>query len=126
MAKPLIIALAGLALTGCRPMIYDIDRMADPTAKARFSCQYLLERALARDDEKDSDGVLRRRVADFAEPHVNRDGETLMIVWRAGSITLRSDGSRHHGSCTMTPRPQGRFVSAVTLDGQPLAAGFGM
>ncbi len=106
--------------------MYDIDRMRDPVQKARYSCQYLLERELATDEQKDPDGVLRRRIADFAEPQVTRDGDVVCTVWPEGSITLRADGSRHHGACTMTLREHGRHVSEVTLDGRPRHAGFGM
>ncbi len=100
--------------------------MSDPVQKARYSCQYLLERELATDEQKDPDGVLRRRVADFAEPQVTREGDVVRTVWPAGSITLRADGSRHDGSCTMTLHEHGRHVSEVTLDGRPRHAGFGM
>lgn len=117
--------LAVLA-AACRPMIYDIDRIADPVAKARFSCQYLLERALAADAQKDVDGVLRRRVADFAEPLVLQEGGAVRTVWPVGGIVLRADGSRHAGSCLIRSRGEGRFVEAVTLDGVALHAGFGM
>lgn len=54
-----LVVIAGAA-SACRPMVYDIDRIADPVAKARFSCQYLLERGLATEREKDPDGVLRK------------------------------------------------------------------
>lgn len=114
------------ALGACRPMIYDIDRIADPVEKARYSCQYLLERALATDEQKDPDGVLRRRIADFAEPTVTQESEAVHTVWPLGAIVVRADGSRHSGGCVIRPRREGRFVEAVTLDGRSLHAGFGM
>ena len=120
------LAVVAAVAAGCRPVIYDIDRIADPLAKARFNCQYLLERALASDDQKDADGVLRRRVADFAEPKVTQEAGAVRTVWPAGGIVLRADGSRHGGSCVMRPMGEGRFVEAVTLDGGQLHAGFGM
>lgn len=107
-------------------MIYDIDRIADPVEKARFSCQYLLERALATDAQKDPDGVLRRRIADFAAPEVIQEGGAVRTVWPVDGIVLRADGSRHAGSCVIRPRGKGRFVEAVNLDGAALHAGFGM
>ncbi len=117
--------LAALA-SGCRPTIHDIDRIADPVAKARFSCQYLLERALALDSQKDADGVLRRRIADFAEPKVTQEAGAVHTVWTTGGIVLRANGSRHSGSCVIRPGEEGRFVEAVTLDGVSLHAGFAM
>jgi hypothetical protein len=124
MAAGLVVASAGFG--ACRPMIYDIDRMASPVQKARFSCQYLLERALAREDEIDADGVLRRRVARFAEPEIAVSEDVVRTVWTGGGIVSRRDGSRHGGGCTIRLRPQGRWVEAVTLDGRDLHAGFGM
>jgi hypothetical protein len=115
-----------VSVGACRPAIYDIDRIADPVQKARYSCQYLLERALAREDQKDADGVLRRRLADFAEPRVGTVGDFVEVSWPADTIVLREDGSRHRGGCTLRLRPQGRWVQAVTLDDQNLHAGFGM
>lgn len=47
-------------------------------------------------------------------------------MWPQGAIVLRADGSQHMGSCVIRLAPQGRFVEAVTLDGRPLTAGFGM
>lgn len=127
MGRKYILAVAALGMLGaCRPMTYDIDRMPDPLAKARYSCQYLLERALATDAERDPDGVLRRRIADFGEPQVTQAGEQVRIVWPADAITLRADASRHAGGCLMRLRPSGRYVEAVTLDGRALHAGFGM
>lgn len=120
-------AIAAAALLGaCRPAIYDIDRLSDPIDKARYSCQYLLERGLSTEAERDADGVLRRRIADFAEPRIAQNGETVSIAWPAGAITLRTDASPHQGACTMRLRPGGRHVEAVTLDGAALHAGFGM
>ena len=115
-----------LALGGCRSDPYAIDTIADPVQKARFSCQYLLERSLALAADKDADGVLRRRIADFAEPRVEADGPQVRTRWDADEIVLRRDGSRHQGGCLMTLRPQGRQVEAVDMDGRPLPAGFGM
>lgn len=121
-----LLAALGVLATACRPAVYDIDRIADPVAKARFSCQYLLERALATAAQMDADGVLRRRIADFAEPEVTQEGGAVHTVWPKGDIVLRADGSRHAGSCVIRPRGEGRFVEAVTLDGAALHAGFGM
>lgn len=120
----LVLLLCGLS--GCRSDTYDIDRIRDPVLKARFSCQYLLERGLALESEKDADGVLRRRIADFQEPTVERAGNQVEIRWRAGGIVLRRDGTGHGGGCAMTLRPQGRHVDSIDLDGTPLHAGFGM
>ena len=53
------LALPFLIVAGCRSGAYDIDRIADPVEKARYSCQYLLERELAAESDKDADGVLR-------------------------------------------------------------------
>lgn len=117
---------AATLLGGCRPGIYDIDRLADPIDKARYSCQYLLERGLSTEAQRDADGVLRRRIADFAEPDIAQQGDSLHIAWPAGAITLRTDASPHYGACTMRLRPNGRFVETVTLDGAALHAGFGM
>lgn len=114
------------ALCACRPMIYDIDRIAGPVLKARYSCQYLLERSLATERQKDPDEVLRRRIADFREPAVVQAGDRVHIDWPEGAITRRADGSRHSGGCVMTLRPQGRHVERLTLDGRELHAGFGM
>jgi hypothetical protein len=129
MGPRFISAFASIAiglLGACRPMTYDIDRMPDPLDKARYSCQYLLERALATESEKDADGVLRRRIADFAPPQVTQDREQVTILWPPGAITRRADASPHHGRCVIRLRPNGRHVEAVTLDGAALHAGFGM
>lgn len=120
-------AVAASALAaGCRPGIYDIDRMDDPLDKARFSCQYILERELATDEEKDPDGVLRRRIAEFEEPEVVREGDVVRTRWRPGQIVLTKDGSRHGGGCVMTLKPHIRHVDSVELDGRAMHAGFGI
>ena len=115
----------GVLAAACRPQIYDIDRMSDPLLKARYSCQYLLERTLATEEQKDADGVLRRRIADFAEPTVVRDGDVVRTTWAPGAIVVRHDGSRHHGACTMTVYEYGRRVTELSLDGRALPANFG-
>ena len=119
-------ALPFLILTACRSGAYDIDRIADPVEKARYSCQYLLERQLALDSDKDADGVLRKRIADFTEPAVTREGDRARVRWSKDAIALRRDGSRHEGGCAITLRDQGRFIEAIDLDGAPVHAGFGM
>lgn len=115
-----------LFLAACRSGAYDIDRIADPVQKARYSCQYLLERELALESDKDADGVLRKRIADFAEPAVRREGDQVQVRWGMGAIVLRRDGGRHEGGCDITLRSQGRLIEAIDLDGAPVHAGFGM
>ena len=120
------LALAFLFLAGRRSGAYDIDRIADPVEKARYSCQYVLERELALESDKDPDGVLRKRIADFAEPAVSREGARIRVRWGKDGIVLRRDASRHAGGCAITMQSQGRFVEAIDLDGAAVHAGFGM
>lgn len=115
-----------LFLAACRSGAYDIDRIADPVEKARYSCQYLLERQLALQSDKDADGVLRKRIADFAEPAVTRAGDRVQVRWAKDTIILRRDGGRHEGGCDIILRAQGRFIEAIDLDGAAVHAGFGM
>ena len=124
--RPAALVVAFLLVAGCRSGAYDIDRIADPVEKARYSCQYLLERELALASDKDPDGVLRKRIADFAEPALSRNGDRVEVHWSPSSITLRRDGSRHQGGCVITLRSQGRLIEAIDLDGRAIHAGFGM
>ena len=115
------VILAALVLASCET---GADAITDPVAKAEYNCRYVLERAMAEEAEKDADGVLRRRVADFPAPTVTRTGDQVRFVWPADAIARKDGRSRHDGACVMDITDGQQLVVSAELDGQPLHSGF--
>lgn len=116
------ILLFALLAAGC--MERGVDRIRDPEQKAEFHCRYVLERALATHEEISPDGVLRRRIAVFAEPTVQREKDQVHFSWPAGSITRLGEAALHRGECVMDIRDGQQLVLSASLDGSALHSGF--
>lgn len=115
-------AVAGLMLVaGC--LEGGVDQIRDPQKKAEYHCRYVLERALASSGELSPDGVLRERIAEFANPRIQRNGDNVSFVWPAGAISRIGAAGGHSGECVMDIGDGQRLVSAK-LDDRPLHAGF--
>lgn len=111
-------ALLFLGLAGCFGA--EADRMSDPVARAADNCRYVLERAIATKAELSPDGVLRRRIADFAAPVTSRSENLVRFTWPQGSIVDRRTASQHRGECVMDLSEGGQRVASAVLDGRPL------
>ncbi|WP_426042812.1 hypothetical protein [Brevundimonas sp. TWP2-3-4b1] len=117
-----VISVGALLGVGCTEG--GVDSIRDPQQKAEFNCRYVLERALATPEERSADDVLRRQIAVFAAPAVQRENDQVRFTWPAGSITRLGTGSSHQGACVMEIGDgQQRLVSA-SLDGRTLHSGF--
>lgn len=79
---------------------------------------------MATKAELSPDGVLRRRIADFAEPVVTRSGSQVRFLWSEGAIVHRRTGARHGGNCTMDLSDGGQRLASAELDHRPLRAGY--
>ena len=111
-----------LPLGGC--LEPEVDRIDDPVEKAAYHCRYVIERAIAAPDQLRADGVLRRRIATFAEPEVARTGDVVRFEWPAGAIVEDDGSGSHGGNCTMDLSGGQQLVVSASLDGRPLHAGF--
>ncbi|SFS73802.1 hypothetical protein [Brevundimonas viscosa] len=114
--------LLGLAVAGC--LEPEVDRLEDPVEKAAYHCRYVLERGIATPAQLRADGVLRRRIATFAEPVMERNGDVVRFSWAAGAIAEDDGSGSHGGDCVMDLTDGQQLVVSATLDGQPLHAGF--
>ena len=114
--------MLALPLTGC--LEPEVDRIEDPLEKAAYNCRYVVERAIATPDQLRADGVLRDRIADFADPEVERTGEVVRFTWAPGAITEKDGSGAHGGDCVMDVTGGQQLVVSASLDGQPLHAGF--
>lgn len=119
--RGLPVILPALVLASCET---GADAIKDPVAKAEHHCRYVLERNIADEAEKDADGVLRRRVADFPAPTVTRTGDQVRFVWAADSIARKDGRSRHGGICVMDIAHGQQLVVSAELDDRPLHSGF--
>lgn len=122
MRSVLVIGATALGLAACGPT--GADAIADPVAKAEFNCRYVLERAIADEGERDADGVLRRKVADFPAATVTRTGDQVRFVWPRDSIARTDGRSRHDGACVMDIKDGQQLVVSAELDDRPLHSGF--
>ena len=120
--RAVLAMFAAAVLTACGPS--GADAISDPVAKAEYHCRYVLERAIAAEAERDADGVLRRRIADFPDATVTRSGEQARFVWPANSIVRKDGRSRHGGTCVMDITDGQQLVVSAELDSQPLHSGF--
>lgn len=115
-----MISVLFLGAIGCKGP--EVDRITDPTEKAAYHCRYVLERELAKPDELNANGVLRKSIAEFQPPRMERAGDQISFFWDHGAIK-RSDSSKTYGGdCSMLISKQ--FVVKATLDGRSLHAGF--
>lgn len=121
LAAPLLGVLC-LPLGGC--LEPEVDRIEDPVDKAAWHCRYVIERAIATPAQLRADGVLRRRIATFAEPAVERTGDVVRFVWAPGAITEDDGTGAHGGDCVMDIAGGQQLVVGASLDGAPLHAGF--
>ncbi|HYC68563.1 hypothetical protein [Brevundimonas sp.] len=122
LAAPLVAAGLCLPLGGC--LEPEVDRIRDPVEKAAWHCRYVLERAIATTEQLSPDGVLRRRIATFADPAVQRTGDVVRFAWAPGAITEDDGPGTHGGDCVMDVADGQQLVVSATLDGAPLHAGF--
>lgn len=111
-----------LPLGGCFEP--EIDRIEDPVEKAAYHCRYVIERAISTPEQRSADGVLRRRIATFADPAVERTGDVVRFVWAPGAITADDGSGAHGGDCVMDVTGGQQLVVSASLDGAPLHAGF--
>jgi hypothetical protein len=118
----LVIVAAALGLGACESS--GADGIKDPVAKAEYHCRYVLERAIADEAERDADGVLRRRVADFPAAQMTRTGDQVRFVWPQDSIARTDGRSRHDGACVMDITDGQQLVVSAELDDRPLHSGF--
>lgn len=123
--RPLAVTIAGLLcvqLGGC--LEPEVDRIEDPVDKAAYHCRYVIERAIATPEQLRADGVLRRQIASFADPVVERTGDRVRFVWAQGAITEKDGSGAHGGDCVMDITGGQQLVVSASLDGDPLHAGF--
>lgn len=111
-----------LPLGGCFEP--EVDRIDDPVDKAAWHCRYVIERAIATPAQMRADGVLRRRIATFADPAAERTGDMVRFVWAHGAITENDGSGAHGGDCMMDIAGGQQLVVSASLDGAPLHAGF--
>lgn len=114
--------LLGLTLAGCFEP--EVDQIEDPVERAAWHCRYVIERAIATPEQLDADGVLRRRVATFPDPVLERTGDLVHLSWAPGNITENDGTGIHGGDCTMDITGGQQLLVSATLDGAPLHAGF--
>jgi hypothetical protein len=100
----------------------EVKRTADPFERAAYHCKYVLERALAREDELTPAGVLQQKIAEFGPPRVELAGEEVQFTWLPGSIKRKDSDDGHGGKCVVLVLRQ--YVVEATLDGRSLHAGF--
>lgn len=117
-----VISVGALLGVGCTEG--GVDSIRDPQQKAEFNCRYVLERAIATPDELSPDGVLRRQIAVFASPVVQRENDRIRFSWPAGSITRLGTDASHRGECIMDIEEGQQLVLSASLDGRDLHAGF--
>lgn len=117
-----VLGVLCLPLGGC--LESGVDRIKDPVEKAAWHCRYVIERAIATPEQLRPDGVLRRRIATFAEPVVERRGDEVRFVWPSGAITENDGSGAHGGDCVMDIAGGQQLVVSAHLDGAPLHAGF--
>ena len=122
LTAPLAAAVLCLPLGGC--LEPDVDRIEDPVEKAAWHCRYVIERAIATPEQLRADGVLRRRIATFGEPAVERTGDVVWFAWAPGAITEDDGSGAHGGDCVMDITDGQQLVVSASLDGAPLHAGF--
>lgn len=115
-----LVAFVALSLSGCTGP--KVDQIKDPVKRAEYNCSYIIERYLAKPSELSPDGVLRRRVANFQSPRMQRAGDLVSFFWDHGAITRLGTLDAHGGSCSMLVTRQ--FVTKATVDGRDLHAGF--
>lgn len=118
----LVIVAAAFGLTACNPS--GVDGTTDPVARAEIHCRYVLERAIADVAERDADGVLRRKIANFPDAVVTRTGDQVRFVWPRDSIARADARSRHDGACVMDITDGQQLVVSAELDDRPLHSGF--
>lgn len=118
----MVMALVCVALSGCREP--GADDISDPVDKAAFHCRYVLERAVADPSQLSPDGVLRRRIAAFADPAVERTADIVRFVWSPGAITEDDGSGTHGGDCVMNIADSQQLLVSATLDSNPLHAGY--
>lgn len=119
---PAGLATLAAVLGGC--LEPEVDRIHDPVEKAAYNCRYVVERAIATPGQLRADGVLRRRIADFDAPVVERSGDRVRFVWAPGAIVERDGSGSHAGDCLMDIAGGQQLVVSASLDGAPLHAGF--
>ena len=100
----------------------EVNRNAHPFERAAYHCKYVLERALAREDELTPAGVLQQKIAEFGPPRVEIAGEEVQFTWLPGSIKRKDSADGHGGKCVVLVLRQ--YVVEATLDGRSLHAGF--
>lgn len=120
--RALLAAGLTVSATGCFEP--EVDRIDDPVEKAAYHCRYVLERAIAAPEQLRADGVLRRRIATFREPVMERTGDVVRFSWSPGAITEDDGSGSHGGDCVMDVTGGQQLVVSATLDGEPLHAGF--
>lgn len=101
-----------------------VDQIDDPVEKAAYHCRYVIERAIATPEQLRPDGVLRRRIATFADPSVERSGDVVRFAWAPGDITGNDGSGSHGGDCVMDITDGQQLVIGASLDGAPLHSGF--
>ena len=117
-----IAGLLYLSLGGCHDAGSDESR--DPVQAAARHCRYVIERAIARPDQKDADGVVRRRIATFADPSIVRSANLVHFAWAPGTISEDDGSGSHGGDCTMDITGGQQLVVSAKLDETTLHAGF--
>ena len=122
MTRGVLAIVVAVGLTACNPS--GVEAVTNPVAKAEQNCRYVLERAIADETERDADGVLRRKVADFPSATVMRTGAQVSFVWPRDSIARTDGRSRHDGACVMDIKDGQQLVVSAELDDRPLHSGF--
>ena len=121
-ARQIAVGFLILGQSGC--IEPEVNRIKDPVEKAEYHCRYVLERELATEAEKSPAGVLRRKIATFGTPRLERNGNRVRFIWEPGAIKRTNSEVLHGGDCMMDISGGGQYVLQANLDGRSLHAGF--
>ena len=117
---PATFSLLALGTASCTEP--EEKRTTDPFERAAYHCRYVLERALARENELTPAGVLKQKIAEFGPPKVEIAGDEMKFTWLPGSIKRKDSADGHGGKCVVLVLRQ--YMVEATLDGRSLHAGF--